>query len=78
VTFWEKLATILAPLALRGAEFAVDHLSRHTVSRRPHYYRSVRRTDGSWVNDDQCGYCPRVDPLRRLYTDPPCPGPEAN
>jgi hypothetical protein len=74
VSFWSELGRILAPAALRGAELVIERLSKHATPQRAHYYRSMRNHDGTWTNEEQCAYCPRVDPDRTLYTQPACPG----
>jgi hypothetical protein len=65
----------LVPLAVRVVELVLDRVEQQRASSSssvPHYYRSFRHDDGTWTTDDHCAYCPRVDPLHRLYTDPPC------
>jgi hypothetical protein len=70
----ELVRRALAPLAVRAIELVLDRLDRPRANPTsvPHYYRSWRHEDGTWTTDDNCAHCPRVDPLHRLYTEPPC------
>jgi hypothetical protein len=82
-TLLGPLLPLIEPLAKDGAQALARELGkRRDAPYRKHYYAPLepvydqrgdvieRRTDTS------CAYCGRYDPKRRLFTRPPCTGPD--